>query len=216
VPARPLTISVCHSKGGVGKTTTTLVLARFLARNHRVALKDYDDTRQLSDLVRTLAGDGVLTRRLWLDREGAEPPAPRLVPEIVLIDAEPARGPRTWQALQEADLVLIPAPPEGLAVRAMRQMFQTLDLVRRQGNPTLHILGVIPTMVDRRWREHRAFLEEMARACREAGVYLFPPVVRRQSYLFLSTHGQDYRPVAEAVESALHGHVRALVGARSA
>jgi chromosome partitioning protein len=112
----------------------------------------------------------------------------------------------------------VPAPPEGLAVRAMRQMFETIRLVREQANPFLTIMGVIPTMYDRRWPEHRAFLEEMQRECEEAGVRLFAPIARRQSYLYLSTRGQDYKPVAEAIATAVHEHKQAgqLVGAVSA
>jgi cellulose biosynthesis protein BcsQ len=141
----------------------------------------------------------------------------RRLPDVVLIDAEPARGPRTWQALRESEFVLVPAPPEGLAVRAMRQMFETIKLVREQANPFLTIMGVIPTMYDRRWPEHGAFLEEMQRECDQAGVRLFAPVARRQSYLYLSTRGQDYKPVAEAIVSAVRDHkqVRRLVRATS-
>lgn len=53
----PLTVAIAHSKGGVGKTTTTIILGKFLARDYRVLLKDYDDTRQLTDLVRSLGGE---------------------------------------------------------------------------------------------------------------------------------------------------------------
>ena len=78
-------------------------------------------------------------------------------------------------------------------------------------------MGVIPTMYDRRWPEHRAFLEEMQRECDQAGVRLFAPVARRQSYLYLSTRGQDYKPVADAIASAVRDHqqVGLLVGAAS-
>lgn len=212
----PLIISVCHSKGGVGKTTTTLVIGKFLARQYRVALRDYDDTKQLTDLVQSLnVVDGHITRRLWLDPGRSGVSTHLQEPDMVLIDAEPARGPRTWQALREADYVLIPAPPEGLAVRAMRQMLETVELAAAQGNPALQILGVVPTMFDRRWPEHHAFLEEMEHECRQARIRLFPPVARRQSYLYLSTQGQDYRPVAEAIQAALIEHQRHLsVGVR--
>jgi cellulose biosynthesis protein BcsQ len=87
-------------------------------------------------------------------------------------------------------------------------MFETIELVRQQGNPTLQVMGVVPTMFDKRWPEHHSFLEEMDRECRLAGIRLFPPVARRQSYLYLSTRGQDYRPVAEAVAGALQEHRR--------
>jgi cellulose biosynthesis protein BcsQ len=188
-----------------------MVVGKYLAREFRVALKDYDDTRQLSDLVRSMTGDEELvTRNLRLANDDLDAIAwRRRVPDVVLIDAEPARGPRTWQALRESEFVLVPAPPEGLAVRAMRQMFETIRLVREQANPFLTIMGVIPTMYDRRWPEHRAFLEEMQHECDAAGVRLFTPVARRQSYLYLSTRGQDYKPVAEAIAGAVRDHKQA-------
>ncbi|MBV9596580.1 MAG: ParA family protein [Chloroflexi bacterium] len=207
----PLTVAIAHSKGGVGKTTTTIVVGKYLARDYRVLLKDYDDTRQLSDLVRSLTGDeDLVTRNLRLANDEVDVIGwRRRAPDVVLIDAEPARGPRTWQALKESEFVLVPAPPEGLAVRAMRQMFETIGLVREQANPFLTIMGVIPTMYDKRWPEHRAFLEEMQRECDVAGVRLFTPVARRQSYLYLSTRGQDYKPVAQAIANAVRDHKRA-------
>jgi hypothetical protein len=42
--------------------------------------------------------------------------------------------------------------------------------------------------------------------CAEAGVRLFPPVARRQSYLYLSLHGQDYKPIADTLELSLERH----------
>jgi cellulose biosynthesis protein BcsQ len=197
-----------------------MVVGKYLARTFRVLLKDYDDTRQLSDLVRSMTGDeDLVTRNLRLANDDVEAIAwRRKAADVVLIDAEPARGPRTWQALREAEFVLVPAPPEGLAVRAMRQMFETITLVREQANPFLTIMGVIPTMYDRRWPEHRAFLAEMQRECDVAGVRLFAPVARRQSYLYLSTRGQDYKPIADTIAHAVRDHrrVRRLVGAASA
>lgn len=195
----PLTIAVAHSKGGVGKSTTAVIVAKFLARHHRVALKDYDVSQHLTQLFSRLAPNGrSLTRRLWL-HEGADPPAA----DVVLIDAEPARGPQTRQALIEAEYVLIPAPPEFMAVTAMEQMLATVEDVRARGNPYLTVLGVLPTMYTKTWPEHNVFLQQMREVCQAQRVRLFPPIPRRQSYLYLSMGGGDYQPVAEAIEHVL-------------
>jgi len=193
-----------------------VVVGKYLARELKVALKDYDDSRQLTDLVRSMTGDAdYVSRNLRLVGDDANTAMwGRRQPDVVLIDSEPARGPRTWQALSEADYVVIPAPPEGLAARAMRQMFETVRLVRDQTDPYLAILGVVPTMYDKRWPEHRAFVEEMERECAAAKVRLFSPVCRRQSYLYLSTRGQDYKPVADAIARAMAEHRRANVAPR--
>jgi cellulose biosynthesis protein BcsQ len=201
-------VTIAHNKGGVGKTTSTLILGRYLSRRWRVELRDYDDTAHLTDLVADLAsGDrATVTRRLWL-QTGTPQEA-----DLVLIDSPPARGRQTRRALAEADFVVIPAPPERMAVRAMRQMLATIREIqadRQEGNPFLHVLGVVPTLYTRQWPEHRDFLRQMVEVCEEEGVRLFPPVARRQSYLYLSTHGQDYRPLADALELALVEHRRA-------
>ena len=98
-----------------------------------------------------------------------------------------------------------------MALRALRQMFATIDEVRSSGsNPFLQILGVVPTMVRRGWVEHLAYLEQIAAECGTRGVQLFPAIPSRQSYLWLSKAGQDYRPVAAAIDRLLYervGHV---------
>jgi len=202
---RPLTVAIAHNKGGVGKTTSALILGRILARRWRVELGDYDETQHLRETVFDLsAGDSpVVTKRLWL-REGGPKRS-----DLVLIDSPPARGASTRRALVEADLVLIPAPPERMAIRAMQLMFDVVDEMRRdrqQGNPFLRVLGVVPTIYDPRWPESRGYLEHMVRICAERRVRLFPPVRRRQSYGYMSTAGGDYQPVADAIDETLRVH----------
>jgi cellulose biosynthesis protein BcsQ len=194
----PLTMAIAHCKGGVGKTTTTLILGRYLARRRRVALRDYDDGQHLSALVRDISPDGVLTNRLWL-ADGSNPTAA----DVVLIDSAPARSHDTRQALVEADYILIPAPPERQVVRSLHQMLDIIDEVRSArvgGNPFVQILGVVPTLYDKKWPIHTGFLDEMRAVCVERQVRVFPPVLRRQSYQMLSLAGQDYEPVAAAIE----------------
>ncbi len=123
----------------------------------------------------------------------------------MLIDSAPARGPETRRALIEADYVLIPAP-ERMALHALQQMLDTIDAVRGTrvgGDPFLQMLGVLPTMFDVRWPDHRAYLEQMREECAERRIRVFGPIPRRHSYLSLSTAGQDYLPVAQAIEDAL-------------
>jgi chromosome partitioning protein len=138
-----------------------------------------------------------VTRRLWLRNS-----QPR-IPDVILIDSAPSRSPETRRALVEAEYVLIPAPPERMAVRAMLQMIDTVEAVCATDNPYLRILGIVPTMYDRSWPDHQAYLVQMREACDERRLRLFPPVQRRHSYLSLSTAGQDYRPVADAVSEAI-------------
>jgi cellulose biosynthesis protein BcsQ len=103
--------------------------------------------------------------------------------------------------------VIIPAPPEFMAVTAMEQMLATIQEVRQTANPYLTVLGVVPTLYTRSWPEHHAFLEQMEAVCSAEHIRLFPPIPRRQSYLYLSTGGQDYLPVSRAIETVLQERI---------
>lgn len=84
----------------------------------------------------------------------------------------------------------------------MQLMFDVVDEVRTarvDGNPFVQILGVLPTIFDRRWPDHVGWLEEMHGVCRARGVHVFPPIPRRMSYMSMSTAGGDYQAVASAV-----------------
>jgi hypothetical protein len=84
---KPTTVAVTHAKGGVGKTTTTLIVGKYLSRQYRVELRDYDESQHLSFLVAEMAPDErALTHRLWLNGDDRRP-------DVVLIDSAPARGP---------------------------------------------------------------------------------------------------------------------------
>ena len=192
-------VAVAHNKGGVGKTTSTLIIARHLSQRLRVELVDLDETRYLREAVYSLSRTGSATvgPRLWLREKGARPA------DCVLVDSPPARSANTRAALIMADYVLIPAPPEPMAVMAMQLMLDVVEEVRadRQGgNPYLQVLGVVPTMYDRRWPEHTGWLEQMKHACQERGVKVFPAIPRKQSIMLMSMAGQDYAPVAAAIE----------------
>jgi cellulose biosynthesis protein BcsQ len=211
VETAPLVIAIAHNKGGVGKTTSTVALGRILSRRIRVEMVDMDDTRYLREMVRATSpgGDFRLGPRLWL-REGEPQPS-----DVVLLDSAPARGHTTRTALQLADYVLVPAPPEPMGLLGLQFMFDVIDELRadpQQGNPFLQILGVQPTLFDQRWPNHHGWVEEMQKLCDNRGIRTFPPIPRRQSYTSLSIAGQDYVPAANAVEEALATHRAALRG----
>src|SRR6202171_4491993 len=135
----PVVVAVAHNKGGVGKTTSTLIIARHLSQRLRVELVDMDETRYLREAVYALSrrGDASVSSRVWL--RGAEPRES----SCVLVASPPARGPHARAALKMADYVLIPAPPEPMGVLAM-QLFAVVDEVRadvQKGNPFLQMLG---------------------------------------------------------------------------
>ena len=77
------------------------------------------------------------------------------------------------EALLEAEYGLIPVPPEPMCLKGLVLMLDVIDYVRRDregGNPFLQVLGVLPTLYDQRWPNHRAWLREMNEECQSRGL----------------------------------------------
>ena len=80
--------------------------------------------------------------------------------DYCLIDCPPSLGILTLNALVGSHELLIPTQPEGMALRALPVLFETIEIARR-ANPKLKILGVLPTFVDIRTAHHRDIIEAM-------------------------------------------------------
>ena len=70
----------------------------------------------------------------------------------ILIDCPPSLGLLTINALTASDAVIIPVQCEYMALEGLSRLMETLDLVKRNLNPRLHVLGVVLTMFDARTR----------------------------------------------------------------
>ena len=79
----------------------------------------------------------------------------------VVLDCSPSLGLLTVGALAAADEVLVPLAAEMLGHRAVGQLLDTVADVREQLNPGLVVVGLLPTMVDRRGAHARAVLEDL-------------------------------------------------------
>jgi len=103
---------------------------------------------------RDLAGASVELPRLenmeYRLRDGLGPVRERFA--LTLLDCPPSLGPVTVNALAAADRVLVPVQAEYLALEGLVQFLETLELVRRELNPTLVLTGLVITMHDERTR----------------------------------------------------------------
>ena len=70
--------------------------------------------------------------------------------DIVIIDSPPSLSLLTVNGLIAAKYVLLPVQAEFYALEGLGQLLETMKLVRKGMNPTLELLGVLPTMIDSR------------------------------------------------------------------
>lgn len=198
-------IAVTNQKGGVGKTTTAINVAYYIAKaGKKVLLIDFDpqgnatsglgiDKQSLENTV----GDVVLGRKsigevtldtecrnLWIvptlptlansevELAQAEHKFTRLKQalqhesvayDIVIIDCPPSLSLLTVNALIASHYVLLPVQAEFYALEGLGQLLETMKLVRKNLNPTLDLIGVLPTMVDGRTSLSNQVLAEITK-----------------------------------------------------
>lgn len=70
--------------------------------------------------------------------------------DVVIIDSPPSLSLLTVNGLIAAQYVLLPVQAEFYALEGLGQLLETMKLVRKGMNPTLDLIGVLPTMMDSR------------------------------------------------------------------
>lgn len=184
-------ISVTNQKGGVGKTTSAVNIAYYVAKQGlKTLLIDFDpqgnatsglgfdkqslegtmadvilESKSLADIILPtnhknlflapttphLANTEVelaqATRRFTRLKNAIEN-APAY--DYIIIDSPPSLSLLTVNGLIAARYVLLPVQAEFYALEGLGQLLETMKLVRKNMNPTLDLIGVLPTMVDGR------------------------------------------------------------------
>src|SRR5215216_389227 len=130
--------------------------------------------------------------------------------DFVCIDTPPSLGLLTVNALTASDKVIVPVQCEYLSMRGLVQLQNTMEMIRENLNPRVHIEGILPTMLDSRTvhaKEAVEILEEnfgelvFKSRIRKAIKFAEAPV-RGSSVLKYDPQGnaaQYYRDLAEEV-----------------
>lgn len=198
-------IAVTNQKGGVGKTTSAINIAYYLAKaGHLTLLIDFDPqgnatsglgidkqkleatmadvvvgTKKLSEVILTtefknlsVAPTEPTLANTEVELAQAEHKFSRLkyaiqsLPlqyEFVIIDCPPSLSLLTVNALIASRYVLLPVQAEFYALEGLGQLLETMKLVRKSLNPTLDLVGVLPTMVDSRTSLSTQVLAEISK-----------------------------------------------------
>ena len=185
-------ISVTNQKGGVGKTTTAVNLAYYIAKTgKKTLLIDFDpqgnatsglgiDKLKLSLTMADVTMEGATLDQVVIPTDFKNfflaPTTPVLANtevqlaqaerrfsrlknaieasqanyDVIIVDSPPSLSLLTVNGLVASNYVLLPVQAEFYALEGLGQLLETMKLVRKGMNPTLELLGVLPTMMDYR------------------------------------------------------------------
>ena len=96
--------------------------------------------------------------------------------DVILIDCQPSLGLLTLNALTASSGVIIPMETEYFALRGVALLKDTIDKVTSRLNPSLRVIGVLPTMYDPRTLHSREVLATVQQAF---GDLVFTTVINR-------------------------------------
>src|SRR6476661_3850416 len=126
---------------------------------HRLPIEQVIETRETDIAVSSidLAGaDMALSSQIGRERALEKALAPVLGRyDYIFVDTPPSLGLLTINAFVAATGVIVPVQTEYLSLRGLVQLENTLAMVRENLNPSVEIVGIVPTMYDRRLTHSR-------------------------------------------------------------
>ena len=130
---------------------------------HKIPIQDVIELREVALAVSSIDLAGAeLSLSSMIGRERALEKA--LTPirdnyEFILIDTPPSLGLLTINALVAADGVIVPVQCEYLSLRGLVQLENTMSMIRENLNPKVEVVGILPTMFDKRLLHSREAVE---------------------------------------------------------
>jgi chromosome partitioning protein len=97
---------------------------------------------------------------------------------VIIVDSPPSLGLLTLNALTAADEVLVPVQCEYLALEGLSQLVGTVEAVRSNLNPRLHLGGLVLTMFDARTNLCQQVVQEVRSHFDETFETVIPRSVR--------------------------------------
>jgi chromosome partitioning protein len=137
-----------------GMNPDTIQQSMFDVLVHRLPLDQVIERREVDVAVSSidLAGaDMALSSQIGRERALEKALAPiKDRYDYILIDTPPSLGLLTINAFVASSGVIVPVQTEYLSLRGLVQLENTLAMVRENLNPDVEIIGIVPTMYDRR------------------------------------------------------------------
>jgi chromosome partitioning protein len=142
-----------------GLNPDTIEQSMFDVLVHRLPMDQVIVTREVDIAVSSidLAGaDMALSSQIGRERALEKALAPvKDRYDFIFIDTPPSLGLLTINAFVAATGVIVPVQTEYLSLRGLVQLENTLAMVRENLNPHVEIVGIVPTMYDRRLTHSR-------------------------------------------------------------
>lgn len=107
--------------------------------------------------------------------------------DFVLLDTPPSLSLLTVNVLAFAREVLIPCQTHPYAYGAMDELLETVSIIQEEINPSIRIMGVVPTFFDQRTRVSNKIIEDL-RADKRFKKNLLSTVVRINTTIAESAH----------------------------
>lgn len=118
----------------------------------------------------------------------------------VVIDNPPGLSYLSVNSLVGATHVIVPIQLEAPSIEGLANALKTIQSVQRQQNPSLRLVGILPTMCDFRLQEQKEFYDGL---CDQYGETILPPIGRRADVTYSNSEGLDifsFKPARQSAE----------------